>query len=255
VTTRNVTTFNGTNPRSVNTTASDPYGDQYAVCTTTQYDLRPSTNSSTLSVLLQSTDAITAAKTMKNMQAQVEQNGTLRSYDEWSWWYPWYRTHYVYAENKRTMFDMGMSILPFGDSFYGVEEFFQRMISLFPRIVWSVTSALILGEFFCLLASSSGPWSCAAAFLVSLSMKSLSIMSSFDNIDGLISIFFGIYFPTVYTGLTRGWDMFMTVIQLCEGIKTLAEIGFGRIYRLVSFSMNFIFMSIVMQRLKYLGAW
>lgn len=157
------------------------------------------------------------------------------------------------------MFDMGMSILPFGDSFYSMGEFFQRMVSLFPRIIWSVTTALISADFFSQLASSSGPLSCAIAFLASLSLKSLSIMASLDNIDGLISIFFGIFFgiffPTVYTGLTRGWDMFMTVLQLCEGIGTLAEIGFGRIYRLASFSMNFIFMSIVMQRLQYLGAW
>jgi hypothetical protein len=60
-----VATFNGTNPRSLSINASDPYSDQYVVCTTNQYDLRPSTNSSMLSALLQTTDAITAAKTME----------------------------------------------------------------------------------------------------------------------------------------------------------------------------------------------
>lgn len=191
---------------------------------------------------------------MEQMQKEAEQSGTLKPWNEFTLWYPWYRTHYAYVENGKTMFDMGMSLLPFGDSFYSTEEFFQKMVGLLPRVIWSVTGALVSAEFFSLLLSSSGPWSCAAAVLFSLSLKSLSIMSSFNNIDGLVSIFFGIYFPTVYTGLTRGWDMFMTVIQLCEGIKTLAEIGFGRIYRLISFSMNFIFMSIILQRLQYLGA-
>jgi hypothetical protein len=58
-------------PRSANITALDPYGDPYAVCTTNQYDLRPATNSSTLSVLLQSTDAITAAQNMKEMHQEA----------------------------------------------------------------------------------------------------------------------------------------------------------------------------------------
>ncbi len=53
-----MTSFNGTNLRSSSLNASDPYGNQYAVCTTTKYDLRPSTNSSTLAVLLQSTRAV-----------------------------------------------------------------------------------------------------------------------------------------------------------------------------------------------------
>jgi hypothetical protein len=43
--------FNGTNPRSCSINASDPYGDQYAVCTTNQHDLRPSTNFNALGSL------------------------------------------------------------------------------------------------------------------------------------------------------------------------------------------------------------
>lgn len=59
--------FNGTNPRTASLNSSDPYGHQYAACTTTQCDLGRATNSSTLSALLQSTDAITAAQNMKEM--------------------------------------------------------------------------------------------------------------------------------------------------------------------------------------------
>jgi hypothetical protein len=58
--------LNGTNPLSVSLNASDPYGDQYVVCTTNQYDLRPSTNSSTLTVLLQSTDPIATSRTLED---------------------------------------------------------------------------------------------------------------------------------------------------------------------------------------------
>jgi hypothetical protein len=51
-------TFNGTNPRKANLTAKDPYGSEYTVCTTVQYDLRLSSNSSSLAVLLQSAEAM-----------------------------------------------------------------------------------------------------------------------------------------------------------------------------------------------------
>ena len=82
--------FNRTNPRSFSINASDPYGDQYAVCTTNQYDLRPSTNSSTLSVLLQTTDATTAAKTMEQMQQEAESSGQLNTKPVLGWGYPWF---------------------------------------------------------------------------------------------------------------------------------------------------------------------
>jgi hypothetical protein len=108
--------FNGTNPRSANLTAEDPYGDQYAVCTTIQYDLRPSTNSSTLAVLLQSTDAITAAKTAEQMQQQAQDSGWISVYSEWSWWYPWYRLHVKIDVNPTI--DVGFSpVLPGGETY------------------------------------------------------------------------------------------------------------------------------------------
>jgi hypothetical protein len=109
-------TFNGTNPRSANITASDAYGDQYAVCTTNQYDLLPSTNSSTLSVLLQATDAITAAETMEQVQQQAQNSGWLSVYSEWSWWYPWYRLHFKISISDPTTIDAGASLLPGGST-------------------------------------------------------------------------------------------------------------------------------------------
>jgi hypothetical protein len=112
-------TFNGTNPRSVSINASDPYGDQYAVCTTNQYDLRPSTNSSTLAVLLQSTDAITASKTAEQTEQQAQNSGWLNVYSQWSWWYPWYRLHVGISLNGAKL-DVGFSpILPGCETFSG----------------------------------------------------------------------------------------------------------------------------------------
>jgi hypothetical protein len=134
-------TFNGTNPRSLSINASDLYGDQYAVCTTNQYDLLPSTNSSTLEVLLQSTDAITAAQTMKQIQEQAEQNGTLSVYNEWSWLYPWYRLH-IGLNINGVKIDVGFNpILP------GGEEINWQGLGLFSSITADVISEMRLDLF------------------------------------------------------------------------------------------------------------
>jgi hypothetical protein len=149
-------TFNGTNPKSANTTASDPYGDQYAVCTTTQYDLRPSTNSSTLSVLLQSSDAITAAKTAEQMQQKAKDKGWLNVYDEWSWWYPWYRLH-IKLTLSNTTIDVGFSpFLPFGTtlSMVGVES----LASVLPYVteeIWQDTAMDFAGLFVSYVAAKA----------------------------------------------------------------------------------------------------
>jgi hypothetical protein len=97
-------TFKGTNPRSTSLNASDPYGDQYPVCTTNQYDLLPSTNSSTLFVLLQYTDSITAAKTMEQMQQEAESEGLqVWGPDSWCLWPPFFKLHARIAINWLNM--------------------------------------------------------------------------------------------------------------------------------------------------------
>jgi hypothetical protein len=111
----NPTRVHSTKTASIN--ASDPHDDEYAVCTTTQYDLCPSTNSSTLAVLLQATDAITAAQTAEQMRQQAQDNGWLSVYSKWGWWYPWYRLHLKVSVNS-TVVDVGFNpILPFGETY------------------------------------------------------------------------------------------------------------------------------------------
>jgi hypothetical protein len=44
-------------------------------------------------VLLQTTDAITAAKTMDQMQQETQDKQELRIWPEFSWWYPWFKIH------------------------------------------------------------------------------------------------------------------------------------------------------------------
>jgi hypothetical protein len=248
-------TFNGTNPRSASINASDPYGNQYAVCTTNQYDLLPSTNSSTLSVLLQATDAITAAETMEQVQQQAQNSGWLSVYSEWSWWYPWYRVHFVCKYNGTIAFDLGLSPLPLADTFQVTNWFSNKIVAMLPTVSWKIVIGLATAEFFAQLAASGGPQFFVIALATSISLKISSTILAWDSVGGLTSVFFGIFVPTVVSLLRNGlWSYFQTLKDIMNGIESLAEIGFGKIYNLISVGVNIAFMVQILQRLYDLGA-
>jgi hypothetical protein len=129
-------TFNGTNPRSASINASDPYGDQYAVCTTNQYGLLPSTNSSTLSVLLQATDAITAAQTAKQMQQEAESEGLLDTWvgpgDSWCTWFKMHVRVHVDSLNFTMSAWVGFPIGAGLDEFSGFQNVFVQAFQGVP---------------------------------------------------------------------------------------------------------------------------
>jgi hypothetical protein len=249
-----VTTFNGTNPQSANLTALDPYGDQYVICTTNQYDLSPSTNSSTLAVLLQTTDAITAAKTTKQMQQEAEQNGTLRVYNEWSWCFPWYRAHCVSVYEGRNQFDQGISPIPFVGATLTVAPSFLNMVSTFWwRIAWPIAAAVASAEFYALLASNGGPEGFLVALAVSQGLKWGVLWVRWNDVNGLVSALMGNVFA-IAMGLVRsGFDFVEDFLKLLNGIADISDVGFGNLYRICSFPANIFYIGTILNRLHALG--
>lgn len=249
--------FYGDNALNLTGLATLPNGTQYAVCTTLQYfSYKPAANATWLTVTPQSTQITQQPKTPEQMQAEAEQSGWLTVWHEFSWWYPWYRLHVRVLENGLMMFDIGMSVLPFGDIFDYVEEFLQRMSYLFWKIIWPVTSGIIIAESLSIIAASvSAGLDIALLLLASWLAKSAAILSTWNSAETLGSVFLGIFIPTIITAAGKGWDMFMTLLQLLEGVKSLAEIGFGRVYRLISFIANMVLLPLLLQRLDELGAW
>jgi hypothetical protein len=84
--------FNGEDPLSASATATAPDGTSYAACTTTQFSLKPSSNSTVLAVTPQSTQATMLAKTPEEIQQEAKDKGVLSIRSEFSWWYPWFKT-------------------------------------------------------------------------------------------------------------------------------------------------------------------
>lgn len=109
-------TFNGTNQLTSTCNVTDPYGHPYAACTTTQYGYMPAGNGTALTVWPQSTDASTMNETSAQMQQNAQNSGWLSIYNEWSWWYPWYRLHFKITVSDPTTIDAGVSLFPGGST-------------------------------------------------------------------------------------------------------------------------------------------
>jgi len=208
----------------------------------------------TLTVEPQTTLLLMANKTPEQIQQEAMQNGTLSFWHEWSWWFPWYRMHFVCTYSGATAFDIGISLLPFGNTLQCMEWFMQTIISLLPKVSWKIVAGLATAEFLSLLASTSG----AALILASLTTFSLKIVSTslaWNSIEDLISVWFGILIPTVVSLVKNSlWDLFQTILDLMMAAKSLAEIGFGKLYSLISTTMNIAFLAHILQRLDELGA-
>jgi len=247
--------YNGDNALNLTLYGKTPDNTLCALCTMLQYyGYKPSTATATLTVEPQTTLLLMANKTPEQIQQEAMQNGTLSFWHEWSWWFPWYRMHFVCTYSGATAFDIGISLLPFGNTLQCMEWFMQTIISLLPKVSWKIVAGLATAEFLSLLASTSG----AALILASLTTFSLKIVSTslaWNSIEDLISVWFGILIPTVVSLVKNSlWDLFQTILDLMMAAKSLAEIGFGKLYSLISTTMNIAFLAHILQRLDELGA-
>ena len=236
--------------------ASMPDSTSYAVCSTVQYGFKPAVNSTVLRVSPPSTEATQPTKTPEQMEQEAKQSGWLTTWHEFTWWYPWYRIHYVSLYSGSMEFDLGMSVLPFADTIQYAESLLQRIPELLPRVVWTIAATIAGAEFTALVASSyAGPIGFVAALAISLSTKLGTLYINSNSIDGLISAYIGSLFATVL-GLVRmmSYRLVADLIKLLSGIISLAEFGFGKLYSIISVPINILYQGYILQRLHELGA-
>jgi hypothetical protein len=246
--------FEGDEPCNATAYGYTPNGTRYAICTTIQYGFRPTSNSTTLIAEPQATQIVTTTKTPEQMQQEAEQGGWLSTWHEFTWWYPWYRFHVVCTYLGATAFDIGISLLPFGNTLQYMGWFMQTIINLLPKVSWKIVTGLATAEFLSLFSSTSGV-ALILASLTTFSLKAVSIWLAWNSIEDLTSVWFGILIPTVVSLVKNGlWDLFQTILDLMMATKSLAEIGFGKLYSLISTTMNIAFLAHILQRLDELGA-
>ena len=130
--------------------AYTPNGTRYAVSTTIYYGLKPSFNSTSLTVEPQATQETTLTKTPEQMQQEAEQKGWLDVRHDFSWWYPWYTLHFVGKYAAETIVDVGIDIFG-GDTGYFPDTPLRRKTKEWNQ---KVSLALLIG----ILATEGAIW-------------------------------------------------------------------------------------------------
>ena len=111
--------YEGTGSTTATLNGTDLEGKPYTLCQTTQFNYKPSTNTTTVVVEPQATQVTVPTKTSEEMQQEAEQTGWFKVEPEFSWWFPWFRLHYklsVDLPEGNPKLDYGWSPLPFGES-------------------------------------------------------------------------------------------------------------------------------------------
>jgi hypothetical protein len=275
-TTYNVTAiFEDEDAANVTVYGYTPNATRYAVSTTIYYGLKPSINSFTLTVEPPKTEVKTAPKDMlqgnvtatqtsvkippqktpQQMQREAENSGTLRIEHEWSWWFPWYRTHFVSVYKGIALYDQGISPLPFVGATLTCSNTFLNIIrDLWSLVIWPVAVAVAGAEFTALLASNCGLMGFVIALVISIGTKTLSLITNWNSINGLAGAFMGYLFSTVMGMLKWTWGFVADFLRLLMGIIDLAEFGFGNLYRIFGFPVSIAFGGQILSRLQQLGA-
>jgi hypothetical protein len=142
-----VASFSGDSASTVTATMTTINGTTYAVCTTTQYNTyEPSSNSTSITVMPQTTTGATTRMSMNQLQADAKSSGWLSFYNEFSLGYPWYRLHFVLdvpLPPYGTIYvNYGWSPLPLGISFQSNTTVFALMLN---DIGTKIATDVILG--------------------------------------------------------------------------------------------------------------
>lgn len=190
---------------------------QYPACTTLQYGYEPAFNTTTLTVLPASTEVATTTMSPEEMQQEAEDSGWLSVYNEFSWAYPWYRTHFVLNVSLppygSAFVDFGWSPLPLGISFQTNTTVFALMLNdigqeIATDIILDIAIGYIIQHAAAVLLGRTlvGIVGALAAYVVySLATSTASYFVSGQNLKAWLAAFvstsFGAFIDLIVDGL------------------------------------------------------
>jgi len=131
--------YNGSTPQNATAWTYTLNGTRYAACTTLYFGLKPSANTTVLTVDPQATEAVAQAKTQEQMQQEAQSDGTTIIWPEFSWLYPWFRLH-VQVKVNPTMHVALNPLLPGGE----LTEWSGDLVELFADLVEEALTDMII---------------------------------------------------------------------------------------------------------------
>jgi len=230
-------------------------GTRYAACSTTQYGYGPSTNSTSLTITALSTELATQTKTPEQMQKEAEQNGTLATWHEFSWSYPWYRMHFVGHQNGQAVIDIGIAAFPFADSLdFPNDPWKQAILDYAKKVAWSVIVGFCAVEGALWLLSNLGAIPFGIALFLYYIYKLYSLATGWDSIESLwISVISTVVSLSIsiWTGIPVLIPFVFTA--LIVGAAAVRSLPWGFLCKLITVPINIILLILTCARLVSLG--
>lgn len=164
-------------------------GDPYIVCQTIQFDYKPSSNMTSITIEPQASGVTVIKKTHEEMQAEAEDEGWLVIWHELMWCYPWYRLHLQININPRI--HVGFNPLLSGGEIFEWEGL-EIFAAVLEEIIEEVTIDVI-GLFIGYLAAKAlSVWNPACGILAEATKGGLQffllvVRNWNDKIDLLVS--------------------------------------------------------------------
>ena len=247
--------FDGDTPSNATAYAYTPNGTRYAVCTTIQFGYKPSSHIATLTVEPQATHTDTPTKTPEQLQKEAENSGWLSIYNEFSWWYPWYRLHFVGKYNGETMIDVGIAPLPFADTGYFPDtQLKTKTDGWFTKVLWSVIQGVVATEIAIWAGSHLGPIYFLAAFIGYIAYKSVMLAASWNSLENL-------YVSLVSTVISIGisaWTGLCSFLPanlraLAASAESIKNLAFAFLCKIIMIPLNFFLLIYTWNRIVELS--
>jgi hypothetical protein len=267
--------FEGAGFKTRNLTITDPYGNDYLVCTTNQWDFKSSQNTVTLTVEAPKTDTtastsdenvtvtqndesttatIPPPKTQEEMQQEAVQSGELRVESRFSLGYPWYRLHYISTYDGQDVLDIGLA--PIGFDVAIPSSRFNSWINDFLR---TIANAVVIGyvssEIAVLAAMWYGPQAFAITLLASTVVKLGLLCANWDSVQGLRSAFIGGWVSLILGTVGTIRMLHSGIISLAFGfIEAASKVDYWKfIYKFICIPINVALLLMTLNRLNELG--
>ncbi len=196
-------------------------------------------------------------KSPEQLQKEAEQNGTLTTWHEFTWSYPWHRTHSVGEHGGQKIIDVGHGLLSFGDSFdFPYSPWKNKITEWFSKIMFSVVLGIGATELALWLLSHAGPIFFGIALFTYIGYKSYSLfIQNWNSIEGLwVSLVSTVV--SIEISIWRGVSELIPFIfhALIAGTAAVKSLTWGFLCKLIMVPINIWLLIMACARLASLGA-
>lgn len=192
------------------------------------------------------------------MQKEAEQGGWLSVYNEFSWWYPWYRLHFVAVVANESVLDVGLS--PLGCDILSISSQFGSWLddAIRDLIIYPIVKAYLIGwiasEITLFAAMYYGLPGFLAGLGLSLVIKEALFMSASDS--GLKGAFVGALFSLAYGFLSALKKVVDIGITTLSAFLEVSKLNLWKLlFKFIYVPINMIYLIRIIFRLVAVGVW